>query len=390
MNKYFGEFGGQYVAETLMNPLIELENAYLEAKDDPEFLASYNFYLTNYSGRPTPLYYAKNLTNYYKKAKIYLKREDLNHTGAHKINNVIGQVLLAKRMGKEKVICETGAGQHGVATATICTLFNLSCEVFMGAEDIRRQAINVSKMELLGAKVTSVTTGSATLADATSAAIRAWASAATDTFYVIGSVVGPHPYPTMVRDFQSIIGTETKMQLDVKNMDLPDYIVACVGGGSNAIGMFYPFLNDESVALYGIEASGHGVDTDLHAATMSKGSTGVLHGMKTRLLQDDYGQLNLAHSVSAGLDYPGVGPEHAFLHKSTRVQYDSITDHEALAAFKRLTKLEGIIPALESSHAIAYLEKLMPHTDCDETVIVNLSGRGDKDMDTVLDFEGGN
>jgi len=387
MDKYFGDFGGQYVAETLMNPLIELEKAYIEAMEDKSFMAEYHHFLQEYSGRPTPLYYAKNLTEHLGGGKIYLKREDLNHTGAHKINNVVGQVMLAKRMGKTKVICETGAGQHGVATATICTLFNLECEVFMGQEDIERQAINVSKMQLLGATVTPVTLGSGTLADATSAAIRKWAEKATDVFYVIGSVVGPHPYPTMVRDFQRIIGDETKVQIMEKEHRLPDHVIACVGGGSNAMGMFYPFVLDSAVKLYGVEASGHGLATDKHAATMSKGSIGVLHGMKTLMLQDDFGQVEIAHSISAGLDYPGVGPEHSYLKSTHRAIYESITDDEALVAFKLLTKIEGIIPALESSHAIAYLMKLAPTTSKDELIVLNLSGRGDKDMHTVLQIE---
>ena len=387
MDKYFGDFGGQYVAETLMNPLIELEKAYIEAMEDESFMKEYHHFLQEYSGRPTPLYYAKNLSEYLGGGKIYLKREDLNHTGAHKINNVVGQVMLAKRMGKTKVICETGAGQHGVATATICTLFNLECEVFMGQEDIERQAINVSKMQLLGATVTPVTLGSGTLADATSAAIRKWAEKATDVFYVIGSVVGPHPYPTMVRDFQRIIGDETKVQIMEKENRLPDHIIACVGGGSNAMGMFYPFVLDSAVKLYGVEASGHGLATDKHAATMSKGSIGVLHGMKTLMLQDDFGQVEIAHSISAGLDYPGVGPEHSYLKSTHRAIYESITDDEALVAFKLLTKIEGIIPALESSHAIAYLMKLAPTTSKDELIVLNLSGRGDKDMHTVLQIE---
>lgn len=386
MKKYFGEFGGQYVPETLMNPLFDLEEAYIKAISDSTFINQYRYYVQEYLGRSTPLYYAENLTKTLGGGKIYLKREDLNHTGSHKINNVIGQVLLAKRMGKTRIIAETGAGQHGVATATICALFGLECEVFMGAEDIQRQSVNVSKMKLLGAKVNPVSSGTATLKDATSAAIRDWVSYVDNTFYVIGSVVGPHPYPSMVRDFQRIIGDETKDQILKKEGRLPDYLIACVGGGSNAMGLFYPFIEHEEVKMFGVEAAGHGIETGMHAATITMGSTGVIHGMKTLMLQDDYGQILPAHSISAGLDYPGIGPEHAFLHVNGRVDYVYASDKEALEAFKLLTKCEGILPALESSHALAYLIKLAPKTSKDQLIVLNLSGRGDKDMDTVLSY----
>lgn len=382
INTKFGKFGGQFVAETLMNPLIELEKAFVEIKEDESFKKEYMYYCQEYSGRPTPLYYAENLTKKLGGGKIYLKREDLNHTGAHKINNVIGQVLLAKRMGKKRIIAETGAGQHGVATATICALFDLPCEVFMGEEDIKRQNLNVLKMKILGAKVNSVGSGTKTLKDATNEAIRHWVSNPEDTFYVIGSVVGPHPYPTMVRDFQRIIGDEVKDQIMEKEGRLPDYLVACIGGGSNAMGLFYPFIEDK-VKMYGVEAGGLGVETDYHAASITKGTLGIIHGMMTYLLQDEHGQIKPVHSISAGLDYPGVGPEHAYLHSIERVQYVAINDDEAIEAFQYLTKVEGIIPALESAHAIAYLMKLAKATDKDEIIVVNLSGRGDKDMDTL-------
>lgn len=384
----FGKFGGQYVGETLMRPLAELEEAFNKYKNDEEFLREYHYYLKNYVGRETPLYFAEKLTAKCGGAKIYLKREDLNHTGAHKINNVIGQILLAKRMGKKKVIAETGAGQHGVATATGAALFGLECEVFMGKEDIERQKLNVFRMELLGAKVTEVTSGTATLKDATNEAIRQWVARVEDTFYIIGSVVGPHPYPTIVRDFQKIIGEESKKQLQEAEGRLPDAIIACVGGGSNAMGMFYDFLGDESVKIYGVEAAGHGIETGQHAAAF-QGSEGVIHGMKTYLLQDKDGNITPAHSISAGLDYPGVGPEHAHLYESGRVNYVSITDTEALEGFKVLTLEEGIMPALESSHAIAYAMKLAPTMKADEIIIVNLSGRGDKDIHTVAAHIGG-
>ena len=384
----FGKFGGQYVGETLMRPLAELEEAFNKYKDEEEFLKEYRYYLKNYVGRETPLYLAEKLTAKCGGAKIYLKREDLNHTGAHKINNVIGQILLAKRMGKKKVIAETGAGQHGVATATGAALFGMECEVFMGAEDIERQKLNVFRMELLGAKVTEVTSGTATLKDATNEAIRQWVARVEDTFYVIGSVVGPHPYPTIVRDFQKIIGEETKIQLQEVEGRLPDAVIACVGGGSNAMGMFYDFVGDESVKIYGVEAAGYGIETGKHAAAF-QGSEGVIHGMKTYLLQDKDGNITPAHSISAGLDYPGVGPEHAHLHSIGRVNYVSVTDDEALDGFKTLTLEEGIMPALESSHAIAYAMKLAPTMKKDEIIVVNLSGRGDKDIHTVAAHIGG-
>ena len=384
--KRFGKFGGQFVPETLMNALIGLEEIFIEAKEDESFQNDYRYYLKEYSGRPTSLYFAKNLTEKLGGGKIYFKREDLNHTGAHKINNVIGQVLLAKKMGKKRIVAETGAGQHGVATATICAMFNLECEVYMGEEDIKRQALNVFKMKLLGARVNSVTSGTATLKDATNEAIRDWVTNVNDTFYVIGSVVGPHPYPTMVRDFQRIIGDEVKVQILEKEGRYPDYLIACVGGGSNAMGLFYPFREQEGVKMIGVEAAGRGVDTNEHAATITKGTIGVIHGMMTYLLQDDYGQILPVHSISAGLDYPGVGPEHAYFHETRRATYVAITDNEALKAFKYMTLTEGIIPALESAHAIAYLIKLAPKTDKQDIIVVNLSGRGDKDMDTVLKY----
>ncbi|NTW71193.1 MAG: tryptophan synthase subunit beta [Eubacteriaceae bacterium] len=385
----FGQYGGQYVPETLMNALIELEEEYIKAINDEKFKKDYLYYLKEYSGRPTSLYYAENLTKKLGGGKIYLKREDLNHTGAHKINNVVGQVLLARRMGKKRIIAETGAGQHGVATATICAMFGLKCEVFMGEEDVKRQALNVFKMELLGAKVIPVTSGTKTLKDATNEAIRDWVANVDETYYVIGSVVGPHPYPTMVRDFQRIIGDEAKVQILEKEGRLPDYLVACVGGGSNAMGLFYPFIEDKEVKIIGVEAAGEGVETEKHAASFTKGSLGIIHGMMTYLLQDDYGQILPAHSVSAGLDYPGIGPEHAYLHDTGRVQYVSVTDDEAIEAFQLLSQIEGIIPALESSHALAYVEKFAPTTRKEDIIIVNLSGRGDKDVEQVAEILGG-
>lgn len=387
--KRFGKFGGQFVPETLMNALIELEREFINAMDDESFQKDYRYYVKEYSGRPTPLYFAENLTKNLGGGKIYLKREDLNHTGAHKINNVIGQVLLARRMGKKRIIAETGAGQHGVATATICAMFGLKCEVYMGVEDVERQALNVFKMNLLGAKVNPVSSGTGTLKDATNEAIRDWVTNVDDTFYVIGSVVGPHPYPTMVRDFQRIIGDEVREQIIEKEGRLPDYLVACVGGGSNAMGLFYPFHEDEGIKIYGVEAAGLGVDTDKHAATIAKGSMGVIHGMMTYLLQDEYGQIMPVHSISAGLDYPGIGPEHAYFHSIGRVKYEGITDDEAVKAFKYLSEIEGIIPALESAHAIAYVMKLAPKTNKDDIIVVNLSGRGDKDIHTISNYIGG-
>ncbi|MGI1689794.1 tryptophan synthase subunit beta [Thermoanaerobacter uzonensis] len=383
MNGRFGRFGGQYVPETVMNALIELEREFEKAKQDKDFMEEYRYYLREYSGRPTPLYYAENLTKKLGGAKIYLKREDLNHTGAHKINNVLGQILLAKRMNKKRVIAETGAGQHGVATATAAAMFGMECEIFMGEEDIKRQSLNVFRMKLLGAKVTPVKSGTGTLKDAVNEAIRDWVTNVDNTFYVMGSVVGPHPYPTMVRDFQRVIGDEAKEQILQKEGRLPDYVIACVGGGSNSMGIFYPFIEDKEVKLIGVEAAGEGIETGKHAATMAKGSVGVLHGMMTYLLQDEEGQIMPVYSISAGLDYPGVGPEHAFLKESNRAQYVYATDEEALAAFMDLSQTEGIIPALESAHALAYAMKLAPNLRKDNIIIINLSGRGDKDVNTV-------
>jgi tryptophan synthase beta chain len=380
---HYGIYGGKYIPETLMQAVLELEEAYKEAIQDAQFRADMQSLLKYYVGRETPLYYAENLTKHANGAKIYLKREDLNHTGAHKINNAIGQALLAVRMGKKKIVAETGAGQHGVATATVCALLNLECVIFMGEEDIKRQQLNVFKMELLGATVESVTSGSKTLKDACNEALRYWVSNVNDTHYILGSVMGPHPFPMMVRNFQSIIGTETKRQYKERVGNLPDALVACIGGGSNAMGMFFPFINDQSVKLYGVEAAGFGVDTDRHAASLTMGKPGVLHGALMYLLQNDAGQIQEAHSISAGLDYPGVGPEHCHLKDSGRVTYDSITDIEALVAFQLLCKLEGIIPALESSHAVAYALKLAQTMNKDEGIVICLSGRGDKDVQTV-------
>ncbi|HWI55292.1 MAG TPA: tryptophan synthase subunit beta [Desulfobacteria bacterium] len=380
---HFGEFGGKYIPETLMPALYELENAYETAKNDPEFHKEFEYYLSQYVGRPSNLYYAGRFTEHCGGARVFLKREDLNHTGAHKINNTIGQVLLAKRMGKKRVIAETGAGQHGVATATAAALFGLECVVFMGEEDIKRQELNVFRMKILGAKVESVASGSRTLKDAMNEAIRDWVTNVRSTFYVLGSVGGPHPYPMIVRDFQKIIGEETKEQITALEGRLPDCIVACVGGGSNAMGIFYPFLEDDGVKLIGVEAAGHGTDTPYHAATLTMGTKGVLHGAYSYILQDDDGQILEAHSISAGLDYPGVGPEHSYLKESGRVEYVSVTDSEALEAFQVLCRTEGIIPALESSHAIAHALKIVPKMNSDQIVIINLSGRGDKDVHTV-------
>lgn len=379
----FGMYGGQFVPEILMNALTNLETEYEKAIKDKNFIDELNYYLKYYVGRQTPLYYAENLTKRCGGGKIYLKREDLNHTGAHKINNALAQALLAKRMGKKKVIAETGAGQHGVATATVAALLGMECEVYMGEEDIERQKLNVFRMRLLGAKVVPVTSGTGTLKDATNEAIRTWVARAEDTFYIIGSVVGPHPYPTMVRNFQRIIGDETKKQILEAEGRLPDHIIACVGGGSNSMGMFYPFINDKGVKLYGIEAGGLGIDTDKHAATITKGKPGVIHGMMTYLLQDEDGQIEPVYSISAGLDYPGVGPEHSYLHDTKRVKYDYITDDEAIEGFKVLSLEEGIIPALESAHAVGYALKLAPKTSKDEIIVINISGRGDKDVDQV-------
>ncbi|MGM0751074.1 MAG: tryptophan synthase subunit beta [Bacillota bacterium] len=386
----FGQFGGRFVPESLMRAVQELEKAYDEASKDEEFQVKLQSYLKDYVGRENPLYFAENLSKQVGGAKIYLKREDLNHTGAHKINNTIGQALLAERMGKRKIVAETGAGQHGVATATVCALLNLDCVIFMGEEDIRRQKLNVFRMELLGAKVVSVTQGSATLKDAVNEALRYWVANVEDTHYIIGSVLGPHPFPKMVRDFQSVIGKETKRQFFEKEKCLPKAIVACVGGGSNAIGMFHPFIDDREVDLYGVEAAGSGVETDKHAATLTKGSVGILHGSMMYLLQNDEGQVQEAHSVSAGLDYPGVGPEHSYLKDMDRVEYTSISDGEALDAFKQLSQTEGIIPALESSHAVAYAVKLAGKMREEESVVICLSGRGDKDVEQVKELLGGN
>ncbi|MDQ0214354.1 tryptophan synthase beta chain [Oikeobacillus pervagus] len=386
---HFGTFGGRFVPETLMQAVLELEAAYNEAMKDPQFLKELQNYLKDYIGRENPLYYARNLSEKIGGAKIYLKREDLNHTGAHKINNTIGQALLAVRMGKKKVVAETGAGQHGVATATVCALLNLECVIFMGEEDIRRQKLNVFRMELLGAKVESVKQGSATLKDAVNEALRYWVSNVRDTHYIMGSVLGPHPFPKMVRDFQSVIGYETKKQIIEKEEKLPEAIVACIGGGSNAMGMFYPFIEDQEVRLHGVEAAGSGLDTDQHAASLTKGSIGILHGSKMYLLQDENGQIQEAHSISAGLDYPGVGPEHSLLKEIGRVEYTAVTDQEALEGFQQLTKTEGIIPALESSHAIAYAMKLAKTMKKEEVIVVCLSGRGDKDVEAIQSILGG-
>jgi tryptophan synthase beta chain len=379
----FGRFGGQYVPEPVVEALKELEAAFNEAIKDPTFIEDYQYYMKDYVGRENPLYFAKNLTERLGGAKIYLKREDLNHTGAHKINNAIGQILLAKRMGKKKVIAETGAGQHGVATATAAALFDMECEIFMGEEDMERQALNVFRMELLGAKVVAVSEGTKTLSDAVDAAILYWVEHVEDTFYLLGSAVGPHPYPTIVREFQKIIGEEAIEQIQEKEGRLPDYCIACVGGGSNAIGLFSAFLPHESVKIIGVEAAGLGVDTDKHAATMAKGKEGVIHGMNTFFVQDEKGGISPVYSISAGLDYPGVGPEHAYLKDTGRAEYVSVTDEEAVKALLYLSQVEGIIPAIESSHAIAHVIKFAPTLDIDEVIIVNLSGRGDKDVESI-------
>ena len=380
---HFGIFGGRYVAETLMPLILELEKAYNEAKVDPAFVGELKSLATHYAGRPSPLYHAARLTKKLGGAKIYLKREELNHTGSHKINNVLGQVLLAKRMGKTRVIAETGAGQHGVATATACALFDLPCVVFMGATDVDRQAPNVARMHMLGAEVRPVKAGAATLKDAMNEAMRDWVATCETTFYCIGTVAGPHPYPEMVRDFQCVIGEETRAQMMEAEGRLPDTLVACIGGGSNAMGLFHPFLDDPTVRIVGVEAAGKGIETGLHAASLTGGRPGVLHGNRTYLLQDKEGQITEAHSISAGLDYPGIGPEHSWLKETGRVEYVSATDDEALAAFQVLCKLEGIIPALESSHALAHIEKLAPTLPKDNLLVVNLSGRGDKDVPQV-------
>ncbi len=385
---HFGDFGGRFVAETLMPLLLKLEQAYNEVKDDPAFHAELNGLLTHYVGRPNPLYLAERLTKHLGGAKIYFKREDLNHTGAHKINNCLGQILLAKRMGKTRIIAETGAGQHGVATATVAALFGLPCVIYMGEVDIERQKPNVFRMNLLGAEVRAVGSGSRTLKDAMNEALRDWVANVHDTFYIIGSAAGPHPYPAMVRDFQTVIGKETRAQLMEREGRLPDLLIACVGGGSNAIGLFHPFLDESSVDIHGVEAAGEGLATAHHAATLSKGTPGVLHGARSYLLQDDDGQVLEAHSISAGLDYPGVGPEHSWLKESGRVTYVSATDAEAMDAFQLTCRLEGIIPALESSHAVAHAVRMAPKLSKDKIIVVGLSGRGDKDVFTVANVLG--
>ena len=381
---HFGIFGGRFVAETLMPLILEVEAAYKAAKTDPAFKAEFDYYLKHYVGRPSPLYFAERLTAHFGGAKLYFKRDELNHTGAHKINNCLGQALVARRMGKTEIIAETGAGQHGVATATVCALFGMKCKVFMGAEDIERQQPNVERMRLLGAEVVPVTSGTSTLKDAMNEALRYWVAKAETHFYIIGTVAGPHPYPAMVRDFQSVIGHETREQMMEAEGRLPDSLVACIGGGSNAIGLFHPFLDDASVKMYGVEAAGHGIESGKHAASLTGGRPGVLHGNRTYLLQNEDGQITDAHSISAGLDYPGIGPEHSWLHEMGRVNYVSATDEEALDAFKLCAQMEGIIPALEPSHALAYVGKLAPTLPKDHLLVMNLCGRGDKDLAAVL------
>ncbi len=381
----FGGFGGRFVAETLMPLILEVEQAYATAKADPAFQPELDYYLKHYVGRPSPLWFAERLTKVLGGAKVYFKRDELNHTGAHKINSCIGQILLARRMGKRRIIAETGAGQHGVATATVCALFGLPCTVYMGATDVARQAPNVFRMKLLGAEVKSVTSGASTLKDAMNEALRDWVANVTDTYYLIGTVAGPHPYPMMVRDFQSVIGDEAKLQLHEAEGRLPDVAIAAIGGGSNAMGLFHPFLDDPSVRLIGVEAAGHGLDTHQHAASLSRGRPGVLHGNRTYLLQDEDGQIEEAHSISAGLDYPGIGPEHSWLHEIGRVEYVAATDDEALDAFQLCTRTEGIIPALEPAHALAHVKKLAPTMAADKIILMNLCGRGDKDVATVAE-----
>jgi tryptophan synthase beta chain len=380
---HFGPFGGRYVAETLMPLILEVEQAYRAAQADPAFQQELDYYLTHYVGRPSPLYFAKRLTEELGGAKIYFKRDELNHTGAHKINSCLGQILLARRMGRTRIIAETGAGQHGVATATVCALFNLPCTVYMGATDVVRQQPNVFRMKLLGAEIVPVEAGNGTLKDAMNEAMRDWVTNVDDTYYLIGTAAGPHPFPEMVRDFQSVIGREVRTQMQAAEGRLPDSLVACIGGGSNAIGLFHPFLNDATVAMTAVEASGKGVDTDEHAASIAKGRPGVLHGAMSYLLQNDDGQITETHSISAGLDYPGIGPEHAWLHESGRVNYVSATDDEALAAFQKLARTEGILPALEPSHALAHVLKAAPELPKDHLMVMNLCGRGDKDIFTV-------
>ncbi len=382
-NGHFGIFGGRYVAETLMPLMLAVEQAYSEAKDDPAFQAEIDSYLKTYVGRPTPLYHAQRMSEYLGGAKIYFKREDLNHTGAHKVNSSMGQILLAQRMGKNRIIAETGAGMHGVATATVCALFNLPCTVYMGETDIDRQAPNVNRMRMLGAEIVPVTSGSSTLKDAMNEALRDWVANVEDTYYLIGTVAGPHPYPSMVRDFQSVIGDETREQILETEGRLPDSLVACVGGGSNAMGLFHPFLDDGTVRIMAVEASGEGIETGKHAASLNAGAPGVLHGNRTFLLQDGDGQIAEAHSISAGLDYPGIGPEHAWLHDIGRAEYVSATDDEAVEAFQMTTRLEGIIPALESAHAVAHAMRIAGDLPKDHLMVINMSGRGDKDIDSV-------
>lgn len=384
----FEQYGGQYIPETLMNAILELENFYEKSMKDKEFQNELKELLENYAGRPSLLYYAKKMTEDLGGAKVYFKREDLNHTGSHKINNVLGQALLAKKMGKTRIIAETGAGQHGVATATACALMGLECEIFMGEEDTKRQVLNVYRMKLLGAKVNAVKSGTGTLKDAVNEAMREWTRRVHDTFYIIGSVMGPHPYPTMVRDFQKVIGKEIKEQILKAENKLPDAVIACVGGGSNAMGAFYEFIPDEDVRLIGCEAAGLGIETGKHAATIAKGTEGVFHGMKSLFCQNEYGQIDKVYSISAGLDYPGIGPEHAMLAKTGRAEYVAITDEEAVNAFEYLSKTEGIIPAIESSHAVAYAMKLAPTLDKDKIIVVNLSGRGDKDVESIARYRG--
>ncbi|MFJ8452251.1 tryptophan synthase subunit beta [Aerococcus viridans] len=387
-NGRFGDFGGQYIPETLMAEVQRVEEAYNFYKNDPDFQKELTALLNDYAGRPSRLYYAENMTNDLGGAKVYLKREDLNHTGSHKINNVLGQALLAKKMGKIRLIAETGAGQHGVATATAAALLKMECEIFMGQEDTDRQALNVFRMELLGAKVNSVAKGTKTLKDAVNETMREWSNRVEDTHYVLGSVMGPHPYPTMVRDFQSVISREIKDEFQKNHGQLPDAVIACVGGGSNAIGTFYHFIEDEGVRLIGCEAAGKGIHTTQHAATMAKGTTGIFHGMKSLFCQDEYGQIAPVYSISAGLDYPGIGPEHARLNEVGRAEYVPVTDDEAVAAFEYLSKMEGIIPAIESAHAVAYAQKLAPTLSPDQSIVICLSGRGDKDVAAIARYKG--
>ena len=387
-NGHFGIFGGRYVAETLMPLILEVEQAYKAVQNDAEFWAEFDNLAADYIGRPSPLYYAKRLTEHYGGAKIYFKRDELNHTGAHKINNCIGQALIAKKLGRKRIIAETGAGQHGVATATVCALFGLDCVVYMGAKDMERQAPNVFRMKLLGAEIVPVTNGSGTLKDAMNEALRDWVSNVDSSYYLIGTAAGPHPYPEMVRDFQSVIGRETKEQMMAKEGRLPDSLVACIGGGSNAIGLFHPFIDDESVEIFGVEAAGKGLESGEHAASLAKGKPGILHGNRTYLLQDGDGQIQEAHSISAGLDYPGIGPEHSYLNDIGRVNYVSVTDDEALAAFKTCTEKEGILPALEPSHALAHVAKIAPDLPKDHLLVMNLCGRGDKDIFTLAEAFG--